>query len=873
VIGSRIGHYEIRAKVGEGGMGEVYRARDTKLDRDVAIKILPAGFASDAERLARFEREARTLASLNHSNIAHIHGVEDTGSSRAIVMELVEGDDLAERLARGPLPLAEALPIARQVAEAIQAAHDLGIVHRDLKPANVKVKPGGAVKLLDFGLAKVCESRLASSSLTQSPTMMSSMPGTLLGTAPYMSPEQVKGHNADARSDVWAFGCLLYEMLTGRPAFAAATASEVVASILTTEPDWSRLPTDTPDAVRRLLRRCLQKDAATRLHAIADARLEIDEALQPNRAVAPARAPLPRVERLAWVSIVAVLALAAAGLYVWATRPVPVPAEVRFDIATPDLAVPPSLTSVSISADGRQILFVADVDGQPHVWIRDIDSVVARPLAGTGGAYNPFWAPDGRSIAFYADGFLKRLDLDGGLVRTLGKALIGVGGSWSRDGVILFVRNPASAIVRVSAEGGESTPATRLEPGHIGHSYPHFLPGGQHFLYYVAAGPDARGIHVGSVDGSTSRRLLDTDGAGVFTKGHLLFVRQRSVFAQAFDTQRLVLEGSPIQVADGVFGRPGESLTLTAGAASFAFRAGDARFERQFTWVDRTGKLIGTLGERLGNPDGVSYSPDLSQLVFFERGPTSSDLWMLDTRRGGMSRFTDDPDEDIFPLWPRDGERIIYTASVKGQHGIYAKHIGTARREMLIPGQSEPIFASDVTPDGQSLVYQLLDPKTGWDVWTLQLGSDAKPTPIIQTDADERVARLSPDGRWLAFVSNNSGTSEVYIQPFPGPGRRLQVSAKGGDQPHWRPDGAEFYYLAPDGKLMATPIKMAADGQSIDIGPPVPLFSANVGLVIFPVLAANYAASPDGQRFLLNQVVRDAGGTPLRVVLNWSGPR
>ena len=573
------------------------------------------------------------------------------------------------------------------------------------------------------------------------------------------------------------------------------------------------------------------------------------------------------------MSIVAVLALAAAGLYVWATRPVPVPPEVRFDIATPDLAVPPSLSSVSMSADGRQILFVADVEGQPHVWIRDIDSVVARPLAGTGGAYNPFWAPDGRSIAFYTDGFLKRLDLDGGLVRTLGKALVGVGGSWSRDGVVLFVRNPASAIVRVSAEGGESAQATRLEPGHIGHSFPHFLPDGKHFLYYVAAGPDARGIHVGSLDGSTSRRLLDTDGAGVFTKGHLLFVRQRTVFAQAFDTQRLVLEGNPVQVADGVFGRPGESLTLSAGADSFAFRAGDARFERQFTWVDRAGKLIATVGERLGNPDGVSYSPDLSQLVFFERGPTSSDLWMLDTRRGGMSRFTDDPDEDIFPLWPRDGERIIYTASVKGQHGIYEKHIGTARRETLIPGQSEPIFASDITPDGKTLVYQLMNPKTGWDVWTLQLGSDAKPTPIIQTDADERVARLSPDGRWLAFVSNNSGASEVYIQPFPGPGRRLQVSSKGGDQPHWRPDGAEFYYLAPDGKLMATPIKAAADGQSIDIGPPVPLFSANVGLVIFPVLAANYAASPDGQRFLLNRVVRDAGGTPLRVVLNWSGPR
>jgi len=542
----------------------------------------------------------------------------------------------------------------------------------------------------------------------------------------------------------------------------------------------------------------------------------------------------------------------------------------EFDIATPEAAGPLFLASVAVSADGRQLLFVADSDGQPHVWLRSIDSVVARPLVGTGGAAFPFWSPDGRSVAFYADGFLKRLDLDGGLVRTLARATVGVGGTWSRDGAILFVRNPASAIVRVSAEGGAAVEVTRLDAGHVGHAFPHFLPDGRHFLYYVTAVPDSRGIYLGQLDGSVSRRLLDADGGGVYTNGHLLFIRQTNVIAQPFDAQRLELKGSPFQIADGVFGvAGGQALMLSAAAAAFAFRAGEARFARQFTWVDRAGNQIAIVGDRLGNPDGVSYSPDRSQLVFFERGPTSSDLWMLDTRRGLVSRFTEDPDEDIFPLWARDGNRIIYTAVRNGQNSIYQRQIGTDRKELLIPPQPEPAFASDVSPDGRDLVYQRVDAKTGWDIWKLPLGRDAKPEPVVQTDADERSARLSPDGRWVAFVANNSGVFEVYVQPFPGPGRRLQVSTKGGDQPQWRSDGAELFYIALDGRLTATSIKPAADHQSIDVGPPLPLFVAQVGAVVNPVGAANYAPSVDGQRFLLNRLLRDAGGTPLRVVLNW----
>ena len=867
--GAHVGPYEILAAIGAGGMGEVYRARDTKLERDVAIKILPAGFAADADRLARFEREARTLAALNHPNIAHIHGVEESSGVRAIVMELVEGDNLSERLARGPIPIAEALSIARQIADAVQTAHDHGVIHRDLKPANVKVTSDGAVKLLDFGLAKVSGAQSAGA-LSQSPTVMMSMPGTLLGTAAYMSPEQVKGHSADARSDVWAFGCLLFEMLTGQAAFAAPTMSEIVANVLTREPGLQQLPADTPHSVRRVLRRCLEKNPANRLRAVADARLDIDDAQRPEGSApyAPA-ATRSRAERLAWASAVLLLGLVALGLTVWPRRSAPAAAEVRFDIVTPDVGNSIALASVALAPNGQQILFVADSDGQPHVWLRPINSVSARPLPGTGGGAFPFWSPDARSIAFVADGLLKRLDLDGGLVRSLARTTVPVGGTWGPEG-ILFARNPASPIVRLSSTDGSTVEVTRLDAGQVGHSFPHWLPDGRHFLFYAAGAAESRGVYVGQLDDVSSRRLVNADGGGAYSNGHLLFIRQANVFAQPFDVDRLELKGSPFQVAEGVFGREGgQFLTLSAAGGAFAFRAGRARFERQFAWFDRSGRQIATVGERLGDPDGVSWSPDRNQLVFFERRGMNSQLWMLDVRRGIVSRFTDDRDEDIFPLWTRDGSRIVYTAVRNGQMSVNQIAIGGGRPEELMSVQNDETFASDTSPDGRYIVYQRMNAKTGWDLWAMPREANAKPVPIVQTNADERGARLSPDGRWIAYVSNDSGVSEIYVQPFPGPGRRVQVSTKGGDEPQWRADGVELFYLAVDGKLMATPITHAVDHQSLDIGVPVPLFSAQVGLIVRPILAGDYMASSDGQRFLVNRLLRDAGGTPVRVVVNW----
>ena len=750
LTGRRLGVFELQGLLGVGGMGEVYRARDTRLQRDVAIKILPRAFQDDPDRLARFEREARVLASLNHPHIAAIYGVEEAEGLTALVMELVRGDDLSQRIARGKIPVAETLRIARQIASALDAAHDHGVVHRDLKPDNVRITLDGQVKVLDFGLAKMAT---ADGSLVPSnaSTMMATTPGLILGTAAYMSPEQARGLTVDKRTDIWAFGCVLYELLTNRSPFAGATVSDTMAQILGSEPDWTALPASTPSTVRRLLQRCLQKDVKPRLRDIGDARIEIDEAAQLDPvSLASQTAPTSGSERLMWASAVALLGVAmlVVGSRAWTPRPATVPPEVRFDIATPEVAHPTLSSSVALSADGRQILFVADSDGQSHVWVRSVDSLEARPLVGTGGATHPFWSPDGRSVAFSSEGFLKRLDLDGGLVRTLARSTVGVGGTWSRGGIILFALNPASAILQVSAEGGPSTAVTQLDPGQVGHAFPHFLPDGRHFLYYVTAGAATRGVYVGRLDGSSPRRLLDADGGGVYTNGHVLFIRERDVFAQPFDAERLALQGSPFRVAGGVFGRAGgQSLTLSAAAGAFAFRAGEARFERQFTWVDRSGTQIATVGDRLANPDGISWSPDRSQLVFFARGATSSDLWTLDTRRGVVSRFTDDAGEDIFPLWARDGDRIIYTAIRNGQGSLYQRHIGTdSPGELLMSPQGDEVFASDTSPDGRDLVYQRMNAKTGWDIWTLPLKRDGTPVPVVQTDADERGARLSPDG-------------------------------------------------------------------------------------------------------------------------------
>jgi eukaryotic-like serine/threonine-protein kinase len=535
--GARLGPYAISASIGAGGMGEVYRATDTTLGRQVAIKILPDAFASDPERLARFEREAKTLASLNHPNIAQIYGFEKSNDLHALVMELVEGPTLADRIERGPIPVDEALPIAKQIAEALEAAHGQGIIHRDLKPANIKVRPDGIVKVLDFGLAKLAETggtaaansvMMSNSPTITSPALMTGV-GMLLGTASYMSPDQAKGRSVDKRADVWAFGCVLYEMLTGRRAFAGDDVSDTLANVLKTQPDWNALPQETPLSIRRLLRRCLEKDPKRRLHDIADACLEIDDAQSGSIETGLAGSTTSNFrQRLAWV-VAGLGALIAVVATVWAARTSSLDSlpEMHVDIVTPETSDPVSL---ALSPDGRQLVFAAVLAGRPSLWLRTLNSATERRLEGTDGARYPFWSPDSASVGFFADNRLKTVDVSTGAVKVLVNATPGRGGTWNRDGVILYSSAQNQTLFRISAAGGERVAGvTRLEGQQSGHCFPQFLPDGRHFFFYAEGPPEAKGVYLGELDGSGPRRLIDADSVPVYVSGRLLFVRQGSL--------------------------------------------------------------------------------------------------------------------------------------------------------------------------------------------------------------------------------------------------------------------------------------------------------------------------------------------------------
>ena len=861
-------------------MGEVYRARDTMLNRDVALKVLPDAFASDPDRLARFEREAQVLASLNHPNIAAIYGVVEgpaatdvvSGFSRtlrALVLELVEGPTLADRIVSGPIPLDEALPIARQIADALDAAHEHGIIHRDLKPANVKVRSDGTVKVLDFGLAKALEPVAGAAHVSQSATITSpamTRLGMVLGTAAYMSPEQARGHPADKRSDVWAFGCVLYELLAGKRAFEGVEISDTMAAVLRAEPNWAAIPSQMPEPITTLLKRCLEKDHKRRLRDIGDARLELDDAQRGGAPDPPSRS-IGRTGRLAWIAAVAVLSFVvvalAATLAAWATRATPAAAEVRLTIDTPGVSDPSDLASLAVSPDGLNVAFVAAVDGQPHVWVRPLDSVTSRPLPGTAGAYLPFWSADSRSVAFYADGSLKRIDLAGELVRPLAKAIYGFGGAWNRDGTILLVQTPDSPILRTSADGAAPAPVTQLDVKQTSHAQPHFLPDGRHFLYFVQGNPEVRGVYLGELDGPATRKLFDADSAAVYTSGHVLFVRRARLFAQPFDVSRLEPSGAPFPIADDVSGSQLAGVSASAEGV-LAFRTGSVSVERQFVWFDRSGKEIGTVGDADSEKLLPSASPDLAHVAFFGRVNGNVDIWVLETRRHVLSRFTDHVGVDLGPVWSRDGSRIAFFSARNGDSALYQKSTtGGGNEELLLQGQATPY---DWSPGDNIVLYEQNN-----DLWALPMrGPDRKPFPVMQTEFEEREGKFSPDGRWLAYVSNSSGPFEVYVQPFPGPGQKILVSTHGGAQVRWREDGRELFYIALDGKLMAVPIDLSANGQSLTPGIPVALFSTRVGHVIGPGASGpEYVVSANGQRFLMSTLARADRSGPIRVIVNW----
>jgi eukaryotic-like serine/threonine-protein kinase len=863
--GQTVGRYEIVGLLGAGGMGEVYRARDLTLKRDIAIKVLPEAFSKDPERLSRFRREAEVLAALNHPHIAAIYDVGELGNDRFLALELVEGETLADRLGRGPLTLEESLRTAIEIARALEAAHGRGITHRDLKPANIQLTLAGAVKILDFGLAKIAAD---TANLSDSPTTLAATaPGMMVGTVPYMAPEHIKGVDGGVSADIWAFGCVLYEMLCGRRAFDGDSASEILASVLKSEPDWRQLP-PLPDAITRLLRRCLRKDRVHRLQSIGDARIELEEALlEPAVDSKQVSRGTPK-----WAyGVIAALALTAAVAAIsalTAVKPSTIP-EMRLEIGAPATI---SAVSLAISPDGLQLVYVAEQDQRPQLWLRRLNSDEARPLPDTDFPQYPFWSPDSKSLGFFANGKLKRLDIAGGSPKELADAPQGYGGSWNDRGTILFCVNNRD-LFRISADGGDPVQVTHLQrPQQTSHRQPWFLPDGRHFLYF-ATGAEGRGIYIDSLEESNPKRLLgtDTDGGPVLTSsGQLLFVRKRTLFAQDLDPTSLELKGSALPLAEPVIVDGTAAAVSASSAGPIVYRRGAEDAGKQLIWFNRSGKEIGRVGTvDVANLWIWSLSPDGERIALGRTVQGNFDVWLLEARRALLTRFTVDPGFDWTAVWSPDSKRIAYLHEGR----LYARSVAAA------PGTETPLLSSttadtptDWSIDGRYLVFQRADPKTNLDLWALPFDRDGRPgTPIVvvQTTAVEQNGQLSADGRWIAYQSNESGQAEIYVQPFPGPGPKARVSSNGGSQVRWRADGRELFYLATEGRLMAVPIRMGSNDSTIEPGAATPLFwtqmwgAAQPSAVLFP----QYSVSPDGQRFLMNTLSQVSAG-PITVLLN-----
>jgi Tol biopolymer transport system component/tRNA A-37 threonylcarbamoyl transferase component Bud32 len=862
-------------------MGEVYRARDTRLAREVALKVLPDVFAGDAERLARFQREARTLASLNHPHIAQLHGLEDDGTTCALVMELVEGEDLAERVKRGPIPLAEALGIAKQIVEALDAAHDQGIVHRDLKPANIKIRDDGTVKVLDFGLAKALEGRGADSALSRdsvnSPTITTpamTLQGVILGTAAYMAPEQAKGKVVDRRADIWAFGCVLYEMVTGRRAFAGDDVTDTLAAVLRADVDW----TGVPGSVVRLLKKCLEKDPKRRLQDIGDAWDLIDE----DRG--PALAGTSQRSWIGWGAAGVFLLTTIALGWIHFRETASVPAPVRFYIQ------PPPQNSfdiyLAVSPDGRRVAFTArDDKGLVSLWVRDLGSLDARKLPGTEGAWSPFWSPDSGSLAFSDGQMLKKIDIAGGPPQTLCEidGIVGLG-TWGRDGVIVFGSRSVGPLRRVPASGGVPAPVTALQ-GATFHSFPAFLPDGRRFLYFLGASDRERqGIYLGSLDVSaeqqTATRLMPAElgPVQVVSDGsstRLLYVREQTVMSQPFDLTRSALVGEPEPVIERV-GSSGSFAFFGAVPGVLAYRTGSAAVTAtgQLTWLDRKGQPLGIIGEANAystQGGALALAPDGAQVAVGIAPTLRADIWLIEFEREIRTRFTFLEVTDNFPVWSPDGGRLAFASNREGRNDLYVKEVHGTADETLLHRSSHTKVPTDWSRDGRFLLF-VTSVVGALDLWVLNVDNPAAATALLATPFNESDGRFSPDGRWVAYVSNESGRNELYLRPFsvapdgrPGLGARWQVSAAGGSYPRWRRDGRELFYRAPDGAVVAVDVTVTQG--TTRTGRSRPLFT-------LPPAAVNWDVSPDGQRFLVAAPVTTApSADPIAVVLNWQGTR
>jgi len=847
--GTKLGPYKILDLIGAGGMGEVYRAKDTRLDRIVALKVSKDQFSE------RFEREARSVAALNHPNICTLHDV----GPNYLVMEFVEGEMLS-----GPLPLETAIGYARQMAEAIEAAHDKGIVHRDLKPANIKIKPDGAVKVLDFGLAKALEEEAPSGSMQNSPTLTigATKAGMILGTAAYMSPEQAKGKAADRRADIWAFGVVFYEMLTGRQLFTGETVGETLASVIKEEPVLDTLPV----AVRPLIARCLQKDPRRRLQAIGEARLMLENPETP--AAAPTRSRLGLLSGF-WMALAAgVMALAAAAVsFIHFREPAPEKHAIKFQVPPPEKS---NFNGYRLSPDGRNLAFIAGGAGLGRLMVRPMDSLEARAFPGTDGASLPFWSADNAWIGFFAqsENKLKKVSVNGGPPQTLCDAPTRAGGTWNQDGVILF--SSGGVIQRVPQAGGVATPVTKPASGEQ-HVFPEFLPDGSHFLYWSRGGkPENAGIYAGSLDGAQTVRLLPDASNAAYVppaesgaSGHIVFRREDTLMAQPFDADKLQLKGEMFPAAEhvGTSGQQGNGAFSVSWNGELVYGTGGNAATQELVWMDRMGNASEPAVPP-GQYGNFRLSPDEKSVVFDRIEANNSDIWVRDLSRGVTSRLTFDPATDNLPIWSPDGQRVLWPSRKNGSYDLYIKNAaGTGQEELLIKMGTPTGWGTDWSRDGKFVLYMMPGEKTAQDLWIAPQSGDKKPFPYLQQPYNEFDGVFSPDGRWVAYVSNETGRNEVFVQAFPVSGAKWQISQAGGVDPQWRKDGSELFFGAAGGILMAVPVKT---GPSFIPGTPSPMFS-----LVGPQIRRNYAPSADGRRFLVSRPVGEVAAAPITVVVNW----
>src|SRR5262245_4344342 len=892
-----IAHYRILSKLGAGGMGEVYLAEDTKLGRKVALKLLPAEFNRDAGRMRRFEQEARAASALNHPNILTIFEIGEANEGRYIATEFIDGQTLRERLKGDRLAPSAALDIASQIAAALTTAHEAGIVHRDIKPENVMLRRDGVVKVLDFGLAKLTDHNPAAVD-SQAPTIAKAHtdPGTVMGTVGYMSPEQVRGQEADHRADIFSFGVILYEMLSGQRAFSGDSAVEVMNAILKEDPpELCETNTKISPQHEKIVRRCLEKKTE---HSFTSARvLAFALAALPARSGSriETQAPAPAVaknvgasslqnrERLTWLAVTLLLRMLG---FVWTyfTRQPATDTRVfKTSILPPEKS---SFEHIAVSPDGRHLAFTAATGGKVQLWVQALDSTEARPLAGTLGATFPFWSPDSRFIGFFAEGWLKKIEVTGGTVQKLCEAGIPYGGAWSNAGVILF-RRVSEGLFRVSATGGETTQVTSIDRPRqeIDHFYPAFLPDGRHFLYYVQSGQkETRGVYIGSLDGPRKRRLLDDitpirymaavpgDTAG--GAGWLVFKRDDALLARRFDARRLEFTGEAFSLSDKVGSDaifPTYSTFSVSDNGVLVFDPSLKRQRRQYWWVDRRGQRINSL-DAAGGFYQPWLSPEEKRFIADRHDPLTGtqDLWLYEVSGGNPpQRFTFDPANDACPIWSPQGSRIVWASTrVGGIMNLYQQAANGAGEETLLQKTDYPKLPTDWSRDGRFIIYYQADPKTKRDIWVMPApgSGEEKPRPVVRTEANDTAGTLSPDGRWLAYASDETGRFEVYVQSFPDGGGKRQVTTGGGSAPRWGQKGWELFYYSGDGWLMAAPVRI---GESFETGAASQLFEFRAGTIMITFLPP-YAVTADGQRFLINTVIEREPNAPLTVVTNWT---